>query len=115
MPDDLGARTDAMAAALNATARSYIAHSGPNSDERERSLFTRDLHSAALRYARAYYAEAREFGLILERERGDLDRAAIRQMVLDAFAKAHQKSLSRPREEHVADEIAERLGIRDVG
>ena len=47
----------------------YGKHSGPGSDERKRATFLRDLRTAALRYARAYYAEARELGLIPEYER----------------------------------------------
>lgn len=54
---------------LEIAGREYGRHSGPQSDESERVTFARDLHTAALRYARAYYAEARELGLIPEYER----------------------------------------------
>ena len=54
---------------LEVSAREYAKHSGPSSTEDEREAFARDLRSAALRYARAYYAEARELGLIPEYER----------------------------------------------
>ena len=55
--------------ALEAAGREYGKHSGPLSDEAEREAFGRDLRTAAIRYARAYYAEARELGLIPEYER----------------------------------------------
>lgn len=54
---------------LYASACSFARHSGPQSNERERLTFGNDLRTAALRYARAYYAEARELGLIPEYER----------------------------------------------
>ena len=54
---------------LEFAAREFTKHSGPQSDESERRTFSRDLCNAALRYARAYYAEARELGLIPEYER----------------------------------------------
>lgn len=68
MPN-LSEETEKQEKALQAIARAYAKHSGPQSDERERRTFALDLHSAALRYARAYYAEARELGLIPEYER----------------------------------------------
>jgi hypothetical protein len=52
--------------ALESAARAFERHSGPGSTERERSLFGQDLRVAAMRYARAYYAEARAYGLIPE-------------------------------------------------
>jgi hypothetical protein len=55
--------------ALETAGREYTKHSGPESDEAEREAFGRDLRSAALHYARAYHAEARELGLIPEYER----------------------------------------------
>lgn len=58
--------TEKMAKALEVAGRAYGKHSGPQSDEQERRTFASDLHRAALRYARAYYSEAREFGLIPE-------------------------------------------------
>ena len=51
-------------AALEKVAKQYARHSGPNSTASERELFSSDLGVAALRYARAYYAETRELGLI---------------------------------------------------
>lgn len=60
--------TEKMERALETAGREYGKHSGPQSDERERRTFAGDLHRAALRYARAYYAEARELGLIPEYE-----------------------------------------------
>lgn len=50
--------------ALESAARAFERHSGPASTERERALFGQDLRAAAMRYARAYYAEARAYGLI---------------------------------------------------
>lgn len=50
---------------LETTAREYGKHSGPESTQDERDAFGRDLHTAALRYARVYYAEARELGLVI--------------------------------------------------
>lgn len=61
--------TEELERALETAGREFGKHSGPQSDERERRTFARDLHIAALRYARAYYAEARELGLIPEYER----------------------------------------------
>ena len=61
--------TEQMERALETAGREYGKHSGPSSDESERRTFARDLRVAALRYARAYYAEARELGLIPEYER----------------------------------------------
>ena len=55
-----------MGEALEASAREFTKHSGPSSTDKEREAFSRDLRSAALRFARAYYAEAREYGLIPE-------------------------------------------------
>ena len=52
------------AEALEALAQAYGRHSGPASTLDEREAFARDLHAGAMRYARAYYAEARELGLI---------------------------------------------------
>lgn len=49
---------------LETAARAYAQHSGPESSERERALFSQDLRAAAMRYARAYYAEARAYGLV---------------------------------------------------
>lgn len=57
------------AEALENAGREYAKHSGPASDAKEREVFGRDLRAAALRYARAYYAEAKELGLIPEYER----------------------------------------------
>ena len=50
-------------------AREFAKHGGPSSTAEEREVFGRDLRTAALRYARAYYNEARELGLIPEYER----------------------------------------------
>jgi hypothetical protein len=61
--------TEKMEDVLRSAAREFAKHSGPQSDERERATFFRDLRTAALRFARAYYAEARELGLIPESER----------------------------------------------
>jgi hypothetical protein len=61
-------KTAEMAEALNRAAAEYGRHSGPRSTDRERAVFSHDLQVAALRYARAYYAEARELGLIPEHE-----------------------------------------------
>jgi len=58
--------TEKMAEALETAAREYGKHSGPESTVHERTAFSRDLRAAAMRYARAYYSEAREFGLIPE-------------------------------------------------
>lgn len=66
---DLSEKTEKMAHALQTAGRAYGKHSGPASNERERATFGRDLRTAALRYACAYYAEARELGLIPEYER----------------------------------------------
>lgn len=52
--------------ALESAARAFGRHSGPESTQRERALFGQDLRAAAMRYARAYYAEARVYGLIPE-------------------------------------------------
>lgn len=57
-----------LAIVLEIVAATYGKHSGPTSDEKERRTFASDLHRAALRYARAYYMEARELGLIPEYE-----------------------------------------------
>jgi hypothetical protein len=56
--------TDHAAKVLENYASRYGHHSGPQSTEDERFSFSRDLRTAALRYARAYYAEARALGLI---------------------------------------------------
>lgn len=61
--------TEKKVKALEFAAREFTKHSGPASDVDERATFSRDLCTAALRYARAYYAEAREYGLIPEYER----------------------------------------------
>ncbi|HUE39987.1 MAG TPA: hypothetical protein VMR29_10805 [Candidatus Binatia bacterium] len=61
--------TAKMAEAHERAAIAYGKHSGPSSTPEERAAFARDLHAAGLRYARAYYAEARELGLIPEYER----------------------------------------------
>lgn len=66
--------TEQMERTLETAGREYGKHSGPDSGERERRTFAHDLHVAALRYARAYYAEARELGLIPEYERAKLPR-----------------------------------------
>jgi hypothetical protein len=55
--------TEKQAEALEVAAREYEKHSGPSSTIAERAVFSRDLRTAALRYARAYYAEARDLGL----------------------------------------------------
>lgn len=55
--------------AMEVAAREFAKHSGPSSTAEEREVFSRDLRAAALRYARAYYAEARDLGLIPEYER----------------------------------------------
>ena len=60
--------TAKMAEALDRAAQALGKHSGPSSSSGERDAFARDLHTAALRYARAYYAEARDLGLIPEYE-----------------------------------------------
>lgn len=57
-----------LAIVLETVAATYGKHSGPASDEKERRTFAYDLHRAALRYARAYFKEARELGLIPEYE-----------------------------------------------
>jgi len=57
------------AEALETAGREYGKHSGPTSNQTESEAFGRDLRTAALRYARAYQAEARELGLIPEYER----------------------------------------------
>lgn len=57
-----------LAIILEKVAATYDKHSGPSSDEKERRTFASDLHKAALRYARAYFKEARELGLIPEYE-----------------------------------------------
>jgi len=65
-------KSDATAIAATAhefAAREFAKHSGPRSTGVEREAFGRDLRTAALRYARAYYDEARELGLIPEYER----------------------------------------------
>jgi len=51
---------------LEVAARAFERHSGPESTARERALFGQDLRAAAMCYARAYYAEARAYGLIPE-------------------------------------------------
>lgn len=61
--------TQEAAKALETAGREYGKHSGPRSTELERDAFSRDLRVAALRYARAYQAEARELGLVPEYER----------------------------------------------
>lgn len=61
--------TEKMECVLEFVAREFTKHSGPQSDAKERATFARDLHAAALRYARAYYVQAKEFGLIPEYER----------------------------------------------
>jgi hypothetical protein len=61
--------TENAAKGLLTMAAAYGRHSGPGSDERERATFGADVLKQALRYARAYYAEARELGLIPEYER----------------------------------------------
>lgn len=61
--------TATVATALEFAAREFAKHSGPSSTAEEREVFGRDLRTAALRYARAYYDEARELGLIPEYER----------------------------------------------
>lgn len=60
--------TEKMGESLLRVAAEYGRHSGPASTEKERAAFGRDVHVAALRYARAYYAEARELGLLPEYE-----------------------------------------------
>lgn len=65
----LNDQTAQAAAALESSARSFTRHTGPDAAEDERAVFSRDLLASALRYARAYYAEAREYGLIPEYER----------------------------------------------
>lgn len=57
-----------LAIILEKVAATYGKHNGPSSDEKERRIFASDLHRAALRYARTYYMEARELGLIPEYE-----------------------------------------------
>jgi hypothetical protein len=66
---DLAAETAEKMRLLEGAAREYGKHSGPGSSPSERDAFSRDLRVAALRFARAYYAEARELGLIPEYER----------------------------------------------
>lgn len=56
--------TEKLATGLEMAAREFAKHSGPTSTNAEREVFARDLRTAALRYARAYYAEARNLGLI---------------------------------------------------
>jgi hypothetical protein len=63
---NLSDETEKQERALETAAREYGKHSGPASDESERRTFARDLRMTALRFARAYYAEARELGLIPE-------------------------------------------------
>jgi hypothetical protein len=55
--------------ALEKAARAFGKHSGPTATPEESDAFSRDLRAYALRYARAYYAEARDLGLIPEYER----------------------------------------------
>lgn len=62
-------KTASAARALETAAREFGKHSGPQSTELERDAFSRDLRTAAIRYARAYVDEARELGLIPEYER----------------------------------------------
>lgn len=66
---DLAAVTAEKMRCLEIAAREYGKHSGPSSSPLERDSFSRDLRVAALKFARAYYAEARELGLIPEYER----------------------------------------------
>ncbi len=68
--------TEKMAEALESAARAYGRHSGPDSNHHERSVFGRDLRIAALQFARAYYAEARELGLIPEYETAAINAPA---------------------------------------
>jgi hypothetical protein len=63
--------TEKAGEALERLAQEFTKHSGPSSEYRERDTFSRDLRAGALRYARAYYAEARDLGLIPEYERID--------------------------------------------
>lgn len=65
---DAHEETFRLAMVLETVAATYGKHSGPTSDEKERRTFASDLHRAALRYARAYFKEARELGLIPEYE-----------------------------------------------
>lgn len=62
--------TESMGQALEDVAREFGKHSGPHpqvsTNETQRAKLGRDLRTAAMRYARAYYAEARELGLIPE-------------------------------------------------
>ena len=58
---------------LEHAARAFGLHSGPQSTDNERDAFGRDLRTAAIRYARAYAAEARELGLIPNVQRVDHD------------------------------------------
>jgi hypothetical protein len=66
---DFAAETAEKMRCLEIAGREYGKHSGPGSTPLERGAFSRDLRTAALRFARAYYAEARELGLIPEYER----------------------------------------------
>ena len=65
-------QTENMGQALEAVACELGKHSGPHpqvsTNERQRAKLGRALRTAALRYARAYYAEASELGLIPEYE-----------------------------------------------
>lgn len=56
--------------ALRSAAREFTKHTGPGVTADGLEMFARDLEAAALRYARAYYAQAREFGLIPESSKG---------------------------------------------
>ena len=90
--------TEKMGEALEHAGREFGKHSGPRSDERERATFGRDLRVAALRYARAYYAEAREYGLIPEYERVTITQGPVSnlpdELVADALA-VHQQRKPR--------------------
>jgi hypothetical protein len=69
--------------ALEISARAFGQHSGPESTPHERNLFGQDLRSAALRFARAYYAEARTLGLIPEHKAGRTTNLDNRSAVTD--------------------------------
>ena len=63
---DASKRTLGAEEALESAARQFASNSGPGSAPRQRDLFKRDLQTAALRYSRAYAAQARVLDLIPE-------------------------------------------------
>lgn len=83
----LADKTANAAEALETAGREYGRHSGPLSSDTERNAFGRDLRTAALRYARAYYAEARDLGLIPEYERKAPPDACVPDFQIDTLGR----------------------------